>query len=103
MTELARLTTSELYIVKDSKPVLERAAKATSIPWQAIAAVWYREAGLGKPNINPFQFDPVPSNAVLRALIRSFVKWNSQRMYYLNSSINDFGAAAVYAGCWLRH
>lgn len=104
---LKRLNASELNKIKKFKSVLENAQRLTGVPWQALAAVWYREAGLSiAPPKTPggqFQFDPIPSDSVFDGLLRTFTKLNKfERERLLRNGVNHFESAAVLAACWLR-
>ena len=100
---LARLTTNDLDAIRGAKPLLVRAAEACSIPWQMLAAVWYREAGL-REIVNSFQFDPPPDRSVMFGLLQAHCDLSTlQKADVLNGGITQFYSSAVLAACWLCH
>jgi hypothetical protein len=96
-TNLARLTSAEIDTIKANKLILLEAQYLVKVPWQMLAAVWYREHGLTMGN-NPFQFDPPPTHAVILGLLQSYTDYKP-----LKYSVDDFSFAAILAACWLRH
>ena len=96
-TNLARLTQAEIDTIKANKMPLIEAESVTQVPWQMLAAVWYREHGLTMGN-NPFQFDPPPTHAVILGLLQSYTDYKPT-----SYSVDDFSFAAILAACWLRH
>jgi hypothetical protein len=107
MSDLIRLMPPELAKVVNAKPTLEKAANITSVPWQMLAAVWYRESFSVEPPVTPggpFQFDPEPTKNVGEALLKDFTKLDASEIdFYLKKGVNVFPIAAVFCGCWLRH
>lgn len=107
MTQL-KLTPSQINKIKTVKPILLKAQQLTGVPWQAIAAVWYRESfSIAPPKTpgGPFQFDPIPAVAIIEGLLRTFVPlFPALLVEYAESMVvNDFEKAAVLAACWLRY
>lgn len=105
--KLKRLTAHQLMIIAQRKPVFEHAQALTGVPWQAIAAVWYRESFSVTPPKTPggpFQFDPVPPRARLNELLKSYTKLDeNERAALIGKGVNDFQAGTVFCACWLRH
>ena len=105
---LKRLTDKDLDKIKAVKAVFEIAQRLTGVPWQAIAAVWYRESfSVASPKTpgGPFQFDPIPRPEVLDGLLQSFARGLSkeQRHEYILRGTDNFESGAVFCACWLRH
>ena len=104
---LARLNAEQLKSFVRVKPILMRAQELTGVPWQAIAAVWYRESfSVTSPATpgGPFQFDPEPPASVLRALLITFCPslTSAEREGLIAQGVNKFSSAAIFAACWLR-
>jgi lysozyme family protein len=95
-TNLARLSVTEIETIKANKMPLIEAQSVTQVPWQMLAAVWYREHALTMGN-NPFQFDPLPSHGTILGLLHSYTDYEP-----LKYSVDDFDFAAILAACWLR-
>jgi hypothetical protein len=93
---LARLSDAELETIKANKAPLLAAQEVVKVPWQMLAAVWYREHGLTMGN-NPFQFDPPPTHQKIIGLLQSYTDYKPTRY-----SIDDFPFAAILAACELR-
>lgn len=94
--KLNRLSVSDLEIIKAHKLVLLDAQKIGGVPWQMLAALWYRERSLTIGN-NPFQFDPPPTHAKIVGLLQSYTDYKPT-----SYSIDDFHFAAILAACYLR-
>jgi len=94
--QLNRLSDAEIEIIKANKPTLMAAENIVKVPWQMIAAVWFREHALTIGN-NPFQFDPVPTHAKILGLLQSYTDYKPLRY-----SVDDFSFAAILAACELR-
>lgn len=101
-----RLTDRQIDRIRQVKHVFEKAQKLTGVPWQAIAAVWYRESFSVTPPKTPggsFQFDPIPSAQRLRGLLKQFTSLNNSQIEdYVFRGVNNFETGAVFAACWLR-
>lgn len=106
MNPLRRLTLDQVKHVLKQKSVFERVEQVTGVPWQAVAAVWYRESFSVAPPKRvggQFQFDPPPQRTTLRKLLQRFTKMNAWEIETtLDKGINDFPSAAIFAACWLR-
>lgn len=93
-------------IERFGRPLFLEVQEHTGVPWQALAAVWYRESFSITPPERPggsFQFDPIPSNETLRRVLVRFSDLNAERIEVLVAmGINIFHAAAYFAACWLR-
>lgn len=101
-----RLTDRQIDRIRQVKHVFEKAQTLTGVPWQAIAAVWYRESFSVTPPKTPggpFQFDPVLNPVTQRMLLKRFTQLSDAEIeHYVNKGCNDFEAGAIYAACWLR-
>jgi hypothetical protein len=93
---LARLSDAELETIKANKAPLLTAEDIVKVPWQMLAAVWFREHGLTMGN-NPFQFDPPPTHNEIIGLLQSYTDYKPTRY-----SIDDFPFAAILCACKLR-
>jgi hypothetical protein len=104
---MMRLSAKEIEKFKAVKPTFVRAQEITQVPWQAIAAVWYRESFSITPPKTPggsFQFDPVPPNEFLRSLLDRFTTLSdAQKKVIVAAGVYRFEAAAILAACFLRH
>lgn len=109
---MTKLTEQQLQKIISVKLILQHAEQLTGVPWQAIAAIWYRESfSITPPKTpgGPFQFDPLPSIHVLEGLLKTYTKLSEQRKaQILHTGVhtaleNDFATAALFAACWLRH
>lgn len=100
------LTVQELNRIKKIKPLLLKTEPFTSVPWEAIAAIWYRESfSVASPKTpgGPFQFDPVPSGATLQKLLQRFTPLSDTEIArYVSLGVDSFEAGALFAACWLR-
>lgn len=105
---LTHLDNPDIAKIVAVKSILQQAEKLTGVPWQMIAAVWYRESfSVAPPKTpgGPFQFDPIPSINVLNGLMLDFCPTLDQvvRQYYINTFLTKFDVGAILAACWLRH
>jgi hypothetical protein len=103
---LPRLTDRQIERIRLVKPVFVIFEAFTGVPWQAVAAVWYRESfSITPPKTHggPFQFDPVLTPCAIRKLLKRFTSlpesWIEQ---YAQKGVNDFETGALCAACWLR-
>lgn len=103
---LPRLSEAQIERIRQIKPVFEKVKKLTGVPWQAVAAIWYRESFSVTPPKTPggpFQFDPVLDTASIRRLLLRFTSIpESQIEKYAHKGMNDFETGALCAACWLR-
>jgi hypothetical protein len=101
-----KLSEAEIARIRQVQPVFEKVQALSGVPWEAVAAIWYRESfSIHPPKTpgGPFQFDPPPSRQTLLALLVRFTRLSGQQIRsYLDKGINDFEAAALFAACWLR-
>ena len=105
MTQL-KLSATQIERIRQVKPVFENMERLTGVPWQAVAAVWYRESFSVTPPKTPggpFQFDPVLSPATIRQLLKRFTRLSVLEIeQYASKGVNDFETGALCAACWLR-
>lgn len=104
---MLKLNISEIKTIRDNKATLQIAEKLTGVPWQLLASVWYREAGLGMHPTTVggcFQFDPVPSDIDLAKLLVRFSSIAPAAISsWVHRGVNDFAAASVFCACFLRN
>lgn len=104
--QLNGLNKNELERIRKVKPIFVRAQDLTGVPWQAVAAVWYRESFSVAPPNTPggsFQFDPVPANSTLEDLLKRYTKLSaSERARHVRAGVYNFQAGAIFCACWLR-
>jgi hypothetical protein len=102
------LNQKEIQHILIEKPVFLRAQKLVKVPWQAMAAIWYRESFSVTPPKTPggpFQFDPPnPSRSALKASLKRYIKdlADSELQQIVNGGVNDFHSACILAACHLR-
>jgi hypothetical protein len=102
------LSPTEVQHVLIEEPVFLRAQQLVSVPWQAMAAIWYRESfSVSPPKTpgGPFQFDPPdPARSTLKALLKRYVTAlsDSDLQTLVTAGIDDFAAACIFAACHLR-
>ena len=84
-----------------------RTEEITGVPWQAIAAIFYRESfSVATPKTpgGSFQFDPPPSKKIMEELLNEFTHLDQKaKDAIVSKGVNDFVSAAILAACWLRH
>lgn len=101
------LTQRQIDRIVQLKETFVKAERITGVPWEAVAAVWFRESFSVTPPTTPggpFQFDPTPTDAALLQLLDRFTKLDMlEKEHLINRGINDFQAGAIFAACWLRH
>lgn len=107
MANLKRLDKNQLQAFVRVKAILQRAAALTGVPWQAIAAIWYRESfSVASPETpgGPFQFDPPLSQVRMRKLLTTYCPslTPAERELLIYQGLDKFASAAVFAACWLR-
>lgn len=100
------LTDQQIKRVQAAYPALRQVQRITGVPWQAMAAIWYRESFSVTPPKTPggpFQFDPIPSPGALRGLLDRFTKLNDEEKRRIAAlGVNTFYTGAVLAACFLR-
>jgi hypothetical protein len=100
------LSRAQLRRICQHRPLFLNIQALTGVPWEAVAAVWYRESFSVTPPATPggpFQFDPVPPDRTLRRLLKRFTSLGDGEIErYVARGVNDFEAAALFAACWLR-
>lgn len=104
------LSDEQIKKIISVKPILQHAEQLTGVPWQAIAAIWYRESfSITPPKTpgGPFQFDPIPIISIQEALLNRFAAFPLDQKYWdyvkHNQGVNVFECATLLAACWLRH
>jgi hypothetical protein len=106
MSPLLKLSEAQIERIRQVKPVFEKVEKLTGVPWQALAAVWYRESFSVTPPKTPggpFQFDPVLQPVTIRNLLSIFTSLSTDEIQqYARKGVNDFETGALCAACWLR-
>jgi hypothetical protein len=106
MSPLPGLSDRQIERIRQVKQVFEKVEKLTGVPWQAVAAVWYRESFSVTPPQTPggpFQFDPVLQPVTIRNLLKFFTRLSYPEIeQYARKGINDFETGALCAACWLR-
>ncbi len=106
MSQLPRLSDAQIERIRQVKHVFEKVEKLTGVPWQAVAAVWYRESfSVTSPKTpgGPFQFDPVLQPVTIHNLLKFFTKLSEFEIQQaVRKGVNDFETGALCAACWLR-
>lgn len=101
-----RLKPLQLIKLREKQPHFEKVEGHTGVPWEAIAAIWYRESfSVTNPKTlgGPFQFDPPPSPARLKAYLDKYTKLGEETKKDLVAlGINNFYSAAYFAACHAR-
>jgi hypothetical protein len=97
-----RLTAQQLSKFKN--PVYKRVEAFTKVPAEIIFAIHYRERGLQVGVSNIMQFDPRPSKSQVKDLYQKYSTLAPAQIdKYTNAGLDDFEAAAILAGCFIRH
>lgn len=104
---MLQLSKKQIGQILKQRKVFEGVEAMVGVPWQAIAAIWYRESfSVASPKTpgGPFQFDPVPTKKLQDDLLRRFTSCTAaERKVIVDSGVNDFVAGAILAACWFRH
>lgn len=107
---LTRLTAAQIKQIKDNKAIFKRAQDLTGVPWQAVAALWFRESfSVAAPDRvgGQFQFDPPLTEVQMRVLLTKFIPVtkldNAGMEAMIKKGQTDFPTAAVLAACFLRN
>lgn len=103
-----RLTKSQLDHLRAQKPTFEAVEQATGVPWEAMAAIWYRETNsvaVPKNRVGgPFQFDPPPpDNRILFLLDHYSTLSRDEKLEVVAKGVDDFHSAAYISACHGRH
>lgn len=102
-----KLSVDQIKKIQAVQPVFQKVEETTGVPWEAVAAVWYRESFTVQPPKTPggpFQFDPTPSRATQLALLVRFTQLTGAQIYnIIEKGLDDFENAALMAACWLRY
>lgn len=113
MTVQVTLKKGELDRIIGKRDFFKKVQDLTGVPWEAIAALWYREASLSvstrRPG-GPFQFDPADKfsghkgRERARVLLQRFttIKDPAEIERLVQLGVNNFEAAAILAACWFR-
>lgn len=100
------LTPAQLKYIASLKTVFVEAEGITSVPWEALAGVWYRESfSIAPPKTpgGPFQFDPPLTHYQIYNLLAKFTPLPTDKLEnHAQSGVNDFRTALLCCGCWLR-
>lgn len=100
------LKSEEVKKIQSVKPIFLDVQKATGVPWQAVAAVWYRESfSVASPKTlgGPFQFDPPLPKAHIASILRRFSKLTSTEIEkFAVRGVDDFETGAYCCAAWLR-
>jgi len=100
------LTPSQIRKVQKAYPILKKIQQLTNVPWQAMAAIWYRESfSVSPPKTpgGPWQFDPPPPDQTLYKYLYQFTKTTpEEKEAIIKKGINDFYAGGVLAACHLQ-
>ena len=103
-----QLTQKEIDHIILEKSVFVRAESLVHVPWQAMAAIWYRESFSVTPPKTPggpFQFDPPnPPRSQLKASLKRYITalHESDIQQIVNDGVNVFSSACILAACHLR-
>ncbi len=101
------LTDVERQQVQAQKPLLQKVEASTGVPWEAMAALWYRESGCrtaihSRPG-GPFQFDPPPGPERIRGLLARHSSLPPAEVARLaQTGVRDFETGAFTAACFLK-
>lgn len=101
---MTKLTPQQIEKIISVKTILQQAENLIGVPWQAIAAIWYRESFSIAPPATPggsFQFDPFPAPKVITALLSEYCLGNIEPSEF--NPYETFKHAVILAACWLRH
>lgn len=104
-----QLGEADLKKIREQTPVFKRIQEKTGVPWEAIAALWYRESGgrteVKNPDGGPFQLDPPPSQKQIRQLLKVHSSRFTTPKEIADASakdVTDFETGAYYAACFLK-
>jgi hypothetical protein len=103
------LTRNQIDQIRRQKAVYLKAQELTGVPWQAIAAIHYREHSLSPNNPSriggPFQFDPPLTEVQARNYLTKYTNLGKNLIIdeYAKKGVNDFQTAAILAACHMRH
>ncbi len=102
-----RLKPLTLNRLREFQGHFEKVERATGVPWEAIAAIWFREGMHVVPPATPggpFQFDPIPDDAFFRFLLNKYsTLTNEEKESLIKCGANDFYAATYLAACFARN
>jgi len=103
---LKGLSDFQIKRIQGVYPILKRIQGYTQVPWQVLAAIWYRESFSVTPPKTPggpWQFDPVPPLSKLTYYLNKYTTLSpDQKKQYTVKGINDFEAGGVFAACHLQ-
>lgn len=102
-----RLAPAQLLKLRSQQSHFEKVESCTGVPWEALAAIWYRESmSVASPVTlgGPFQFDPPPPPAHLLGLLHRFAPslTDKEKHDLVSKGVNDFYAASYFAACHAR-
>lgn len=101
------LTDAEHQRIQRQKPLLQKVEASTGVPWEAMAALWYRESGCrttitSRPG-GPFQFDPPPGPERIQGLLSRHSSLPPSEVARLaQAGVRDFETGAFTAACFLK-
>ncbi len=103
----SQLNPTEVQKVFVQRATLQRGENLVKVPWQALAAIWYRESfSTDSPAVagGPFQFDPVPAPSQLQTMLQRYVEilTANQIQELVNQGVEEFASACIFAACHLR-
>ena len=102
------LTTAELKHIEIEKEIFLKAQELIGVPWQAMAAIWFRESFSIAPPKTPggqFQFDPPnPPASALKSSLKHYAKniTEAEMDEIVEGGVNNFSTACILAACHLR-
>lgn len=98
-----RLKKLDILTIEKHKEHFQKVEAATGVPWEAVAALWYRESFSVTPPVTPggpFQFDPPPQAHVAYDLLTMFTDLSAaEKKAIVAKGVNDFHAGAYLAAC----
>lgn len=104
---MLRLSDKEVaFVCGTPRTVLLKVEALTGVPWEALAAVWYRESTFNYHVDRvggPFQFDPIPTNTRMQVLFQTYTTLDTPGIRKaLDKGVKDFETGALLCACYLR-
>lgn len=99
-----RLNKAQLDHLRSQQAIFQAVEQATGVPWEAIAAIWYRETNSVAPPKDrvggPFQFDPPPSDNRIAFLLDTYSTLSrEEKLDIIAKGVDDFRSGAFVAAC----